>query len=261
VIQRRSLDRVPRVSSTTWTPYRSQRHSLTLSYDSVGACYECKLCKSDNENYCPKQVDTYNAKYSNGDIAHGGYSNAIRVHERFGFALPESLTDENVASMLCAGLTVWAPLRRFNVGPGSKVAVAGIGGLGHYAVQFASALGAEVTAISHQADKEVSFIGYRSLLEGTNDSLQADVRQMGAKHFINTTSKDFAASHAGSFDLILSTIDDVAVRPIILLIRPSLKPRNRDFPSRNSFRCSLSTDVSTPVVSPIPPSLLSTLWT
>lgn len=75
-------------------------------------------------------VDTYNAKYESGDIAHGGYATAIRAHERFVFALPEKLEYENAASMACAGLTVFSPLTRFGVKAGSKVGIIGIGGLG-----------------------------------------------------------------------------------------------------------------------------------
>lgn len=96
----------------------------------VGACYHCVPCTTDNEQYCPEQVDTYNSRYSNNDIAHGGYSTAIRVHERFVFALPDALADEDAASMLCGGLTVYSPLVRFGVGKGTKFGLVGLGGLG-----------------------------------------------------------------------------------------------------------------------------------
>ncbi|KAI5479411.1 zinc-type alcohol dehydrogenase [Pseudohyphozyma bogoriensis] len=163
----------------------------------VCSCFECKPCKSDNENYCKKGgVDTYNAKYENGDIAHGGYSTGVRVHERFVFKLPDELKDEDAASMLCGGLTVYSPLVRYGVGPGKNIAVCGLGGLGHYAVQFAKALGADVTVFSHQADKE------------------ADAKKMGAKEFVLTTKKDFAKPYAFAFDFILSTVDDSAGLPI-----------------------------------------------
>lgn len=112
-----------------------RRVAHSRSRFAVGSCYDCKACNTGQENYCPKGVDTYNAKYENGDLAHGGYSSGIRVHERFVFALPEGLSDEDAAPMLCGGLTVYAPLKRFGTGPGKKVAIAGIGGLGHFAVQ------------------------------------------------------------------------------------------------------------------------------
>ncbi|KAL8292147.1 hypothetical protein RQP46_001613 [Phenoliferia psychrophenolica] len=163
----------------------------------VCSCFECGPCKSDNENYCVTGgVDTYNAKYENGDIAHGGYSSGIRVHERFVFPLPEGLSDEDAAPMLCGGLTVFAPMLRFGVKKGTKVGIAGLGGLGHFAVQFAAALGADVTVFSHQADKE------------------ADAKKMGASNFVLTTNKDFAKQHAFEFDFILSTIDDAAGIPL-----------------------------------------------
>ncbi|KAK4048466.1 alcohol dehydrogenase [Microbotryomycetes sp. JL221] len=146
--------------------------------------------KSDNENYCVTGgVDTYNAKYENGDIAHGGYATAIRAHERFVFKLPDGLSDEDAAPMLCGGLTVYGPLKNYGVGKGTKLGLLGLGGLGHFAVMFANALGAEVTVLSHSADKE------------------DDARKMGAKHFINTSEKDFAKGHEHEFDIILSTVD------------------------------------------------------
>ncbi|SCV73976.1 BQ2448_6406 [Microbotryum intermedium] len=167
----------------------------------VCSCFECDPCKTDNENYCVKGgVDTYNAKYENGDIAHGGYSTGIRVHERFVFRLPDALSDEDAAPMLCGGLTVFAPLKNHGVKEGSKVAIVGIGGLGHFAIQFAKALGAEVTAFSHQADKE------------------EDARAMGVTDFVLTSKKDFAKDYAQKFDLVLSTVDDAAGLPIGELI-------------------------------------------
>jgi len=161
----------------------------------VCSCFECKACENDLENYCMGSgdkgpVDTYNAKYENGDIAHGGYSNGVRVHERFVFAVPEGLKDEDVAPMACGGLTVFAPLEFYGTGPGKKVGIVGIGGLGHFAVQFAAALGAEVTAFTHQGDK----------IE--------DAKKMGAKHVVNTSEKEFEKNHAFEFDLLLSTVDD-----------------------------------------------------
>jgi alcohol dehydrogenase (NADP+) len=111
-------------------------------------------CKSNNENYCPKQVDTYNANYPNGDKAWGGYSSHVRVHEQFVFPIPDKLESNIVAPMFCAGLTVFSPMKRHGCGPGKKVAVVGIGGLGHFALMFGKAMGAEMTAISHSPDKE-----------------------------------------------------------------------------------------------------------
>ncbi|CDZ97100.1 Alcohol dehydrogenase, class V [Phaffia rhodozyma] len=155
----------------------------------ISSCFDCKNCKNDNENYCPDWVDTYNAKYPNGEKTMGGYSTAIRAHERFVFAIPEALEPRHAASMLCAGLTVYSPLVRFGAGPGKKVGIIGIGGLGHYAVLFAKALGAEVFAFSH-SDRKVD-----------------DIKKMGADHIIVTSKENYAKEHAGELDLIISTVD------------------------------------------------------
>jgi len=156
----------------------------------IFSCLECKPCKTDNENYCPEQVDTYNAKYPNGDIAHGGYSTAIRAHERFVFPIPDGIPLDAAAPLFCAGATVFSPLKRHGAGPGKSVGIVGIGGLGHLAVQFAKALGSEkVVAFSHQANKK------------------EDAMKLGADEFVLTTEEKFAEPHAMSLDLIISTVD------------------------------------------------------
>ena len=99
-------------------------------------------------------MDTYNANYPNGDKAWGGYASHVRVHERFVFPVPDALESNLVAPMFCAGLTVYSPLKRLGAGPGKKVAVVGIGGLGHFALMLGKALGAEMTAISHSPRKK-----------------------------------------------------------------------------------------------------------
>ncbi|KAH8831154.1 NADPH-dependent alcohol dehydrogenase [Flagelloscypha sp. PMI_526] len=120
----------------------------------ICSCGTCDLCESDNENYCPKPVYTYNSRYPNGDIAYGGYSTAIRANQRFVFPIPDALSSEQAAPMMCGGLTVFSPLVRNGAGPGKKIGVVGAGGLGHYAIQFAKALGAEVFVFSHSASKQ-----------------------------------------------------------------------------------------------------------
>jgi len=157
----------------------------------VSACLKCKQCKSDNENYCPEQIDTYGAPYPDGSISQGGFAGHIRVHEYFVFPIPEKLDTNIAAPMMCAGLTVYSPLVRNGVGPGKKVAILGMGGLGHFAVMFAVALGAEVTVLSHTPDKE------------------KDALKMGAKHFVLTTEKDWNKPLAFEFDMILSCNDMV----------------------------------------------------
>lgn len=114
---------------------------------------------------------TQNAQYPDGVVTQGGYSTAIRAHQQFVFPIPDGLESRHAASMLCAGLTVYSPLRTNGAGPGKKVGVLGIGGLGHYALLFAKALGAEVYAFTHSKDK------------------MEDAKQLGADHVIDTNQK------------------------------------------------------------------------
>ncbi|TDL15755.1 GroES-like protein [Rickenella mellea] len=154
----------------------------------IGSCYSCNRCKSDNENYCAKMIDTYAAKYPDGVRTQGGYSTGIIANELFVFPLPDGVESKDACSMLCGGLTVFSPLVRNGAGPGKKVGVVGIGGLGHYAVLFAKALGAEVYAFSHSKSKE------------------ADVKKMGADHIVNT-DPGFEKKLQGELDIIISTRD------------------------------------------------------
>lgn len=135
--------------------------------------HDCRFCTTDNENYCPHQVDTYNAEYPDGIKTMGGYSTAITANTRFVFPIPDEIESKDVCSMFCAGLTVYSPLVRNGItlaeGKGKKVGVVGLGGLGHYAVLFAKALGAEVYVFSHSNSKE------------------EDARKMGADHFVVTS--------------------------------------------------------------------------
>ncbi|GBE81580.1 NADP-dependent alcohol dehydrogenase 6 [Sparassis crispa] len=155
----------------------------------IGSCLQCKQCKSDYENYCPDSIDTYNGEYPDGVITHGGYSTAIRAHERFVFPIPDGIESRHAATMLCAGLTVYSPLKTYGAGPGKKIGVVGIGGLGHYAVLWAKAMGAEVYAFTHDKTK----------IE--------DIKKMGADHIINTEETDFHKPLALTLDLIISTRD------------------------------------------------------
>lgn len=154
------------------------------------ACLECKICKSDNENYCPhKQIDTWGAPYPDGTISQGGFSEMIRAHEYFTFAIPENIPSHEAAPMMCAGLTTFSPLWRAKVGPGKKVAIVGLGGLGHFAVLWAKALGAEVYVISHSPSKK------------------EDALKLGAKEFITNGDKGWSEKWQFEFDFILNTAD------------------------------------------------------
>ncbi|KAK0389018.1 hypothetical protein NLU13_2595 [Sarocladium strictum] len=154
----------------------------------VYSCLKCKQCQNDNETYCVHQIDTWGQEYLNtGHITQGGYSSHIRVHEYWVYPIPEKLQSAQAAPMLCAGITVYSPLKRFGAGPGKKVGIVGIGGLGHYGIIFAKAMGAEVWAISRSRSKE------------------QDALKMGADGFIATSEKDWNVPHKMTFDLIVNT--------------------------------------------------------
>lgn len=136
--------------------------------------------------------DTYNSQYpeeAGGGQAHGGYASHIRAHEYYTFKIPDALPSADAAPLLCAGITTYSPLVRAGVGPGKKVAVCGIGGLGHLGIQWSVALGAETYALTH------------------SESKVDDIRKLGAKEAIVTTQKDWAAPWAFAFDFILNCSD------------------------------------------------------
>lgn len=144
------------------------------------ACLACRHCLAGHENVCPEREATC--------VGHpGGFAERIRVDARFAFAIPEALAPAVAAPLLCGGATVYAPLRR-HAEPGSHVAVLGIGGLGHLALQFARALACEVTALSGTPDKE------------------GEARALGAHHFVATREAGALKALAGRFDLLLSTV-------------------------------------------------------
>ncbi len=145
------------------------------------SCGICEWCRQGEEHLCPRSQPTCIGR-------NGGYADAIRVNWRFAVSVPESLESENVAPLLCGGITVYSPLRNLGVRPSSRVGVVGIGGLGHMGLQFARAFGAEVTAFSTSRDKE------------------EEARRLGAHHFVNTRETNAMKKLASSFDLILSTV-------------------------------------------------------
>ncbi|PNY26498.1 NADP-dependent alcohol dehydrogenase 6 [Tolypocladium capitatum] len=152
------------------------------------SCGECRQCKNDNETYCSRKIHTYGEKYpGTASIGQGGYSSHARIHEYWVFPIPDGIPSAQAAPMLCGGITVYSPLKRFGAGPGKKVGIVGIGGLGHYGIMFAKALGAEVWAISRSRAKE------------------ADAMAMGADGFIATGEADWDVPHKMTFDLIVNT--------------------------------------------------------
>jgi alcohol/geraniol dehydrogenase (NADP+) len=148
----------------------------------ANSCGHCAWCRSGRENLCPEAQPTCVHR-------NGGFAEAVRVSARFAVPIPETLDSENAAPLLCAGITVYTPLRTYNVSPASRVGVIGIGGLGHLALQFATVFGAEVTAFSTSPGKE------------------EEARSFGAHHFCNTRESKGMKALAGSLDLVISTVD------------------------------------------------------
>jgi uncharacterized zinc-type alcohol dehydrogenase-like protein len=156
----------------------------------VDSCRECDNCKDGLEQYCSKgMVGTYNGNEKDGSgHTFGGYSKSILAHEDFILRIDDKQPLEGVAPLLCAGITTYSPLRHWKIGKGHKVAVLGLGGLGHMGVKLAAAMGAEVTMLSHTAAKE------------------KDAKRLGAKHFILTSDAAQLKAAASSFDFILDTV-------------------------------------------------------
>ena len=156
----------------------------------VDSCRECENCKKDLEQYCLKgNSQTYNGLEQDGKTpTYGGYSNTIVVHEDFVLHVSDKLNLAAVAPLLCAGITTYSPLRHWKVGKGHKLAVLGLGGLGHMAVKFGVSFGAEVTVLS------------------TSPSKEQDARKLGAHNFVVTTDEAQLAAARNSFDFILDTV-------------------------------------------------------
>lgn len=156
----------------------------------VDSCRECQSCKEGEEQYCENgMTGTYNSYERGTDKpTYGGYATSINVDEAYAVHVSDKLPLEGVAPLLCAGITTYSPLRYLNVGKGHKVAVLGLGGLGHMAVKFAAAFGAEVTMLS------------------TSPSKQADAEKLGAHNFVLITDAAQMAAVKGSFDFIINTV-------------------------------------------------------
>jgi uncharacterized zinc-type alcohol dehydrogenase-like protein len=156
----------------------------------IDSCRKCKNCLNGLQQYCLEgMTGTYNGyERDTKQIAFGGYSNYFVIPESYAYRLPENLDMAAMAPLLCAGITLYSPLKKWKVGLGSSVAVAGLGGLGHMGVKFAAALGAKVTVLSH------------------SDSKENDARAFGASDFINTSNKDWHLGYRKHFDLILNTV-------------------------------------------------------
>ena len=156
----------------------------------VDSCRKCPPCLKGLQQYCIEgMTGTYNQLERDGKTpAMGGYSNVMVINEDYAVSIPDNLPLDGVAPLLCAGITLYSPIKHWNVGPGKKVAVMGLGGLGHMGVKFAAALGADVTVFSHSPAKE------------------ADAKAMGAHHFVSTKEDGFNKKYIKHFDLILNTV-------------------------------------------------------
>ncbi|RJT96913.1 NAD(P)-dependent alcohol dehydrogenase [Arthrobacter frigidicola] len=155
----------------------------------VNSCGECVNCRKGEEQYClAGSIGTYGAVDRDGTITQGGYSTHVVVTEDFVVSIPEGIALDAAAPLLCAGITTYSPLRHWGAGPGRKVAVVGLGGLGHMAVKLAHAMGAEVTVLSQSLKK------------------QEDGLKLGADHYYATSDENTFADLAGSFDLVINTV-------------------------------------------------------
>ncbi len=155
----------------------------------VNSCRECENCLAGEEQYClGGNVGTYGSVDRDGTVTQGGYSTHVVVDEDFVLSVPESLDYAAVAPLLCAGITTYSPLKHWGAGPGKKVAVIGLGGLGHMAVKLAHAMGAEVTVISR------------------SNSKRDDAARLGADHYVVTEEAGALRAHRNEFDLIINTV-------------------------------------------------------
>ncbi|NOK37173.1 NAD(P)-dependent alcohol dehydrogenase [Corallococcus exercitus] len=155
----------------------------------VDSCGDCAPCRKGEEQHCLKgMVGTYGAIGRDGELTQGGYSTHIVVTEDFVLKIPEGIALDAAAPLLCAGITTYSPLRRWGAGPGKKVAIVGLGGLGHMGVKFARAMGAEVTVLSQSLSKK------------------EDGLRLGAHHYHATKDPETFQKLAGSFDLIVNTV-------------------------------------------------------
>ncbi|CAB4256786.1 similar to Saccharomyces cerevisiae YMR318C ADH6 NADPH-dependent medium chain alcohol dehydrogenase with broad substrate specificity [Maudiozyma barnettii] len=171
----------------------------------VLSCLECERCEEGNEPYCAKFVSCYNRPYDDGYVSQGGYASHVRVHEHFVIPIPESIPSELAAPLLCGGITVYSPLRRNGCGTGKRVGIVGIGGLGHMAVLFAKAMGAEVWAFSRRNNK------------------REDALNLGADHYIATSETPGWDSELKSkLDLVLvcaSSLSDIELDKYVSSMR------------------------------------------
>ncbi len=155
----------------------------------VDSCRQCAECVKGDDNYCLVGMNaTYNGREKDGTPTYGGYSDHIVVDENYVLSIPENLPLDAAAPLLCAGITLYSPLKHWNAGPGKKVAIVGLGGLGHMGVKLSHALGAHTTVLSQSMKKA------------------DDGKRLGADEFYAMSDPETVKKLAGSFDLIISTV-------------------------------------------------------
>ncbi|XP_044489110.1 8-hydroxygeraniol dehydrogenase-like [Mangifera indica] len=166
----------------------------------VGACHSCESCVNNLENYCSKMLFTYNSIYTDGTIIYGGYSDHMVANQRYIVVFPDGMPLDAGAPLLCAGITVYSPLKYFGLAePGKHIGVVGLGGLGHVAVKFAKAFGAKVTVISTSPSK-----------------MKEALEHLGADSFLVSRDPEKMQAATGTLDGIIDTVS--AVHPIMPLL-------------------------------------------
>ncbi|CAB4314372.1 unnamed protein product [Prunus armeniaca] len=170
----------------------------------IGACHDCDNCNNDLEIYCPKMVLTYSSIYHDGTVTYGGYSDTMVANERYIVHFPDSMPLDGGAPLLCAGITMYSPLKYFGLAePGKHIGIVGLGGLGHVGVKFAKAFGAKVTVISTSPSKK-----------------EEALKQFGADSFLVSRDQDQMQAAMGTFDGIIDTVSAVhAISPLIDLLK------------------------------------------
>ena len=169
----------------------------------VDSCRNCDACSKGLEQYCNNVLTTYNGIEKDGKTpTQGGYSNKIIVDEIYVLRMPDNLRPERAAPLLCAGITLYSPLMKWKAGPGKKVAIIGLGGLGHIGVKIAHALGSEVTVLSHSLKK------------------QQDAKKMGADNFYATSDPKTFEKLEGYFDIMINTVStDINLNQYLNLLK------------------------------------------
>lgn len=183
----------------------------------VGSCKTCELCQQDLENYCPKSILTYNSLGHDGTRTYGGYSDIIVVDQRYVLRFPDNLPPDSGAPLLCAGITVYSPMKYYGMTePGKHLGINGLGGLGHVAVKFGKAFGLKVSIISRSANKE-----------------DEAIKKLGADYFLVSSDPAQMKAAMSSMDFIIDTVSAVhRLEPLLSLLKVNGKLITVGLPDR-----------------------------